>query len=100
MSLTPESQLRPVAQVVAADLDEEVILLDLRSKQYYGLNETGARIWQLILEGSSVSAIAAALADEYDVSSEEAHAAVTELCSELLAADLITIVPSAEADAT
>lgn len=100
MSLTPDSRLRPVAQVVAADLDDEVILLDLRSKQYYGLNETGARIWQLIQEGSSLSAIGAALADEYDVSPDDAREAVIELCGDLLAANLVTVAGSADVHQT
>ena len=34
--------------VLFQDLGEEVVLLEVESGQYYGLNEVGARMWSLL----------------------------------------------------
>lgn len=70
--------------VVATTLDEaESVLLDLHTRRYYTLNETGTRIWQLLGEGCTVSGIADILTAEYDVTLEEAQNHISTLVSDL-----------------
>lgn len=56
-----------VKSLTSADLEGEVVVLDMESGQYYGLNEVGARILELVQEPQSVEAIVEALSKEYDV---------------------------------
>jgi hypothetical protein len=56
--------------VLFRDLDGEAVLLELESGRYYGLNETGTRIWLLLQEHGSVEAALHTLLDEYDVAEE------------------------------
>ena len=81
--------------VVFTAMEDEAVLLHLSSKRYYGLNETGMRIWQMVQIGASVSEMAVALAEEYDVIEGDAQDAVSALCRELLEEELIT--PSSSA---
>jgi len=42
--------LKKSAQQVSCNLDNEVAILDLQAACYFGLNEVGAFIWQLLDE--------------------------------------------------
>lgn len=47
-------------------LDEETIVVDPRSREVHLLNETAARIWELLETSSSVDELVEALSDEYE----------------------------------
>lgn len=74
---------QPSPNVVSTTLDEEAVLLDLDTRRYYSLNETGARIWELLADDQSLDAIAEAITTEWDVSEENARAHVERLLAEL-----------------
>lgn len=57
--------------VAFAVLDGEAILLDINSGQYYGLNEVGTRIMDLLREPVVVDVILEKLFQEYDVETGE-----------------------------
>ena len=85
---------RLVSDVVATSLgDDETVLLNVETRHYYSLNETGTRIWQLLAEGESLDEIAASLTNEYDVSAEDARRHVEAHVAELLAEGLIEEMP-------
>lgn len=50
---------------VSSDLGGEVAILDLAGGVYYGLDEVGARIWELIQEPIVVDQIQATMVEEY-----------------------------------
>lgn len=53
--------------VVAREVGEETMLLDLASGTYFGLNPVGGRFWQLLEEGRSVTECRDCLLAEFDV---------------------------------
>ncbi len=53
--------------VVDAVLGDEAVLLNVESGVYFGLNAIGARIWELLVEGTTQEEIVGRLLDEYDV---------------------------------
>ena len=76
---------------VASDLGGETVLLGLRTARYYGLAEVGARIWELLREPISVSAISETIAREYEVSLERCEADVLRFLEELAEQELIEV---------
>lgn len=52
-------------------LDDEMIIIDMNSGKYFGLNETGARIWTLLNEFNDIKKVQGSLLDEYNISEEE-----------------------------
>jgi len=52
------------------DLDGEAVLLELGTGRYFGLNETGTRMWHLLQEHGSVETAFQTLLNEYDVAEE------------------------------
>jgi hypothetical protein len=79
------------AQVMARQVGDETVILDLGSGTYFGLDPVGARIWQLIGEGRSLGEICDTMLDEYDVSREALELDVVELADKLLEQKLISL---------
>ena len=75
--------------VLFQGVDDEIVLLDLESGQYFGLNEVGARIWSLFQEGLTVSAVLGALLKEYDVSEEQMKSDIQKFLDHLLTLSLV-----------
>ncbi len=69
--------------VVCTELDDGAVLLDLDTKYYYNLNETGLRIWQMMEESQNLAEVAKRLANEYEVEVERAKASVARLMKDL-----------------
>jgi hypothetical protein len=75
-------------------LDEETIVVDPKRREVHLLNETAARIWELLASPQSVGDLAAALGDEYDVSDAELGEAIVE-CVEGLASKGLVVAAGA-----
>lgn len=84
-----ETALRVSPDVVAQDLGDGLVLLNLRTGIYWGLNSTGAAIWRGIENHDGVEKICRQLRAEFDGSEEEFVSAVHALLSELAAQELI-----------
>ncbi len=69
--------------VVCTELDDGAVLLNLDTKYYYNLNETGLRIWQIMEESRDLTKIADKLSNEYEVDIEKAKSNVLKLVEDL-----------------
>ena len=76
-------------QVMFRQVGDETVILDLASGTYFGLDPVGARIWQLLSEGSSLGQIVTTLVDEFDVSQEQLRKDVDALVALLMARGLL-----------
>ena len=74
----------PIKDVVYTDFQGTGgILVDLKTKQYYQLNETGSLIWRGLEKGNTVDDIALEMSTIYEVSPEHARTSVETLLSNL-----------------
>ncbi len=71
--------------------DKQAVLLHMSETAYFSLNQTGARIWQLLEQQKSLGEISVTLADEYDVSLERSQQSVLNLVQELAVANLLSL---------
>ena len=88
--MNPGDKIMIPAQVVARQVGEETVILDLGSGTYFGLDATGARIWQLMGEGKTLAEICEVMLAEYEVSREAIERDVLALAEELCAKQLIS----------
>ena len=66
------------------EIDEEVIILDLRSATYLKLNPAGAVLWKRLEPGATLGQLTVTLAEQFGLVSEVAHgdaAAFLEVCA-------------------
>jgi hypothetical protein len=75
--------------VLSQTLGGEVMLLDLKSEQYFGLDAVGTRIWELIGELGDVDRVFAALVAEYDAEPDTLAADLRSLLTRLVDAGLL-----------
>ncbi len=81
--------------LVEAEVDDEIVALDIDTGSCYGLNKVGRKIWMLISEPRSVGDVCALLAAEYDVDRETCERDVIDLLEELRRENLIETTDSA-----
>jgi uncharacterized protein YpbB len=82
----------PNAEVVVTELEDgEAVLLHLKTRMYYSLNDTGRRIWHLLAEGLTLQAVSERLQSEYEVTPEKAVSSVISLVDDLISENLISL---------
>jgi hypothetical protein len=59
--------LQPNRDVVFEFVDNAAVLVHLRTNRIYSLNETGARLWHLLVEGCSREQITVTLLREFEI---------------------------------
>ena len=89
MAIDDEQRLRPAPDVVSRVLDGEAVLLHLGRGTYFGLNEVGTRVWELLADGPTVRELQERIVAEFDVEPETAAQDVRELVEQLMQRDLI-----------
>ena len=70
--------------VFAQEVDGEMVLLDMNSENYFGLDEVGTSIWQAMQEKESLKEVFEILLEQYEVEED------------VLKNDLITFVEKLE----
>ena len=86
-------RVKPDSDVVITELEgKEAVLLNLATKMYYTLNETGLRIWQMLSSGRTLGEISETLSGDFDVTPEKAKESVFNLIGELTAEKLVKVV--------
>ena len=76
-------------EVISQEVSGETVLLDLESENYFGLDEVGTRIWQLIKESGDLRAIYDTLLAEYEVEEEQLHTDLEALLEEIAGLGLV-----------
>ena len=77
--------------VLMRELDGESVILDLSSENYYGLDDIGTRMWQLLISSSTVQEAYDTLLLEYDVEPQRLQQDMQELVTQLVAKGLLRI---------
>jgi hypothetical protein len=89
--LAGNAVLVPASDVHARPFDGELVVLDLKSNAYFGLDEIGARIWSEFAQGFDIDTTVIRLAEEYDAPRSEIDADVRELAEKLVEAGLLVV---------
>jgi len=76
---------------LSPDLSGDVVILHLKDGIYYELNETGARIWELIQQPCSLGTVLDALVADYEVDQQQCEADLLALIEDMVGRGLIEI---------
>lgn len=77
--------------VLDQELDGEIVLLDLKSGVYYGLNEVGSRMWTHLSVLGDLDEVMEILLEEFDIDKETILGHLHDLCHQLKSLELITL---------
>ena len=91
MQIQAEQKITISPDVLFQEVSGELVLLDLSSESYFGLDAIGARIWGLLESGASVGNVLDTLMEEYEVERGTLEADLGELLDKLAEAGLISM---------
>lgn len=90
------TRVTPAQHVVTTRLGDELVLLDVERGDYYTLNETAARVWELLASaggaGLSADAVAKSLTQEYATPASQLESDVRALIAEFSKSALVVPV--------
>ncbi len=78
-------------EVLFRELQDEAVILELASGQYYGLDEVGTRMWQLLRHHGCLRPAYQALLEEYQVSQDQLRRDLLEFVEGLAARKLLEL---------
>jgi hypothetical protein len=76
------------------EIQGEAVLLHLDSGEYFGLDDVGTRVWQLIVEKGDLAAVEATMLEEFDVDPSRLSHDLQQMIKELVAKRLVEIEPA------
>jgi hypothetical protein len=85
------------SHVLVRFLDDEAVLLNLASERYFGLDQTGTRMWQLATAAPCIDVAYQQLLAEYDVAPELLLDHLSELLRTLVDNGLLEVLPAESA---
>lgn len=94
MTVALSSKVEISPDVLCQEVSGEMVLLDLKSEAYFGLDTTGARIWQLLQSQSHLGTVLDTMLDEFEVERDQLAEDLKKLVDGLLDAGLVSIGPA------
>ena len=91
MGLTSDAILRTSTDAVSCELDCEVTILNVRSGEYYGLDEVGASVWRMMSQPRTVRELIKEMTSEYDVGPAQCESDLISLIGKLAEYGLVEI---------
>ena len=89
-----DSLVRRRGQLIEAEIDGELVGLDVEEGTCFGFNATATRVWSLLETPQRVSALRDALLAEYDVDAAQCEHELLELLRTLEQDGLIEMEPA------
>ncbi len=77
--------------VFAQEVDGEMVLLDMESENYFGLDAVASDIWQLLQEGKTLQECYDALLEMYDVSADQLQSDLESFVNKLVESKLASL---------
>ena len=90
--LSLDARVAAGEDVLAREVEGDTVLLSMAQAEYYGLNPTGTRIWQLLQEPRQLREICRTLASEFDVEPAILERDVLSVVEDLVSHGLARIV--------
>ena len=90
--LTDATKISRLGDTAFTKLDDQVVMMDVESGNYYGLNPVASRIWELTENPTTVNKICQILEQEFDVTPEMCQKETMNFLAKLLELKIIEAV--------
>jgi Coenzyme PQQ synthesis protein D (PqqD) len=92
MMLTLNQSISIKPDVLVQELQGEIVLLNLESEEYFGLDDVGSQMWLTLKDTGSIQVAFDRLLEQYDVEPAQLQADFLELIEKWLHHELLEIV--------
>lgn len=93
MVISMDTTISQTKDIVASDIDGEVVMMSIGNGTYYGIDSIGSRIWELIETPCKVSDLIEKLLEEFEVDRPTCEKDVLKFLEELQKNNTIVIQP-------
>ena len=80
-------------RLAASEIDREVVVLNLRNGNYYGLNPVAAELWRWLQQPKTVDQLLSLLTTEFAVDPGRARQDIAQLLVDLQTRQLVEVTP-------
>ncbi len=80
------------AEIIQSKIGEEVVMLDMESGFYFGLNSVASVIWAMMKDGITFEDLCNQLMEQFDVEKSLCETDTQELIDQLLEKKIIRVV--------
>ncbi|MCP4397030.1 MAG: lasso peptide biosynthesis PqqD family chaperone [bacterium] len=91
-TVSVDSIIAQSKELMVSGLDGDTVMMDIERGGYFGLNKIGSRVWELIEEPRSVSAVCDTLIEEFEVEREQCEQEVISFVTWLVRRKLAELV--------
>lgn len=92
--LKPDTPLIRDPDLVAADMDGDLVMMSIDNGEYYGVGGVGPRIWELLESPRTVEQITAAIVEEFEVEADTCREDMLGFIRQLLDMGLVRRIPA------
>ncbi len=78
--------------VLTSKIDDEIIILSIEADAYFGLNDVGSRVWELLDEPATLDELVQRFMAEYDVDAETCRNDVEAFLDDMLSRKLVHLI--------
>lgn len=83
-SLTVASKLVRLPDLVASEMDGDLVMMSIEHGSYFGISGVGTRVWALLKQPTSIAEISAEIGREFDVDAATCEADMLAFAEALL----------------
>lgn len=91
MELKANSKIKKTDNFVASDIDGQAVMMSIENNKYFGMDEIGTSIWNLLEKSPRFEDLISALMNEYEIDIHTCEADTKEFLEHLIKYDLIEI---------
>ena len=88
-----ESRFQRIPELPFTRVGEQVLVVVAKTREVHLLNESAARIWELLEESETLDSLVESLGEEYDVDAETAEAQIEAVVAEMRNKGLVQAIP-------
>ena len=85
-----DTRLKVPPQVMSRLVGDEMVLLDLASGEYFGLDGVGQRIWESVSDGKTLAETVVTIVAEFDADEVQVTSDIIEFASNLVERGLLS----------
>lgn len=75
--------------MIAANLDGDLVMMNEKLGRYYGISGVGARAWELLETPASIDDLVDAICQEYEIDTDTCQQDITRFAQDLMKVNLI-----------
>lgn len=77
-------------EIISGQIQDEIVMMDIESGEYYNLNPVATRIWELLENELTIDELCQILLKEYDVDEKQCKTDVNEHLLKLIKLKLVS----------